>query len=344
MILNFLNTRIAGRIRFGYDVGRGYIKGVEELDSAIEMIAGDNAKTKSKLRRMSDKSKSQIMRDLGILQRSYPGRIRAGAPVPTRSMSSKELMENIDFFTTGMSGPRATPCTVLVLSGVGVACRTDIPETIQMARDRGIDHVVLHVGGENLSNINVQQFDGLVDTLVVPVQPESVALADVVRVIRDAHAAKLSVSANTVLTANALAGLTRSARTIGRASPDSVTYTYPFPINGNESTSAPAPPRVMSALRPALQVLERAGIHARIKGLPACHLGADGHRLGKTSNRYYVDADHQCAEAMMFFPDVVRFFKGEACRFCTMDGECDGFFATYLRRPGFPALHPIEKS
>ena len=73
VILNFLNTRIAARIRFGYDVGRGYIKGVEELDSAIEMIAGDNAKTKSKLRRMSDKSKSQSMRNLGILQRSYPG-------------------------------------------------------------------------------------------------------------------------------------------------------------------------------------------------------------------------------------------------------------------------------
>lgn len=72
-ILNAINTRIASRIRFGYDVGRGYIKGVEELDSALEMIAGDAPRTKKRLRQMSEKSKSQVVRDLGLLQRSYPG-------------------------------------------------------------------------------------------------------------------------------------------------------------------------------------------------------------------------------------------------------------------------------
>jgi len=73
MILNSLNQRIAARIRFGYDVGRGYINGIEELDSALDMIAGDSARTKHKLRKMSEKSKSQVVRDLGLLQRSYPG-------------------------------------------------------------------------------------------------------------------------------------------------------------------------------------------------------------------------------------------------------------------------------
>jgi hypothetical protein len=278
------------------------------------------------------------------VQRSYPGRIRAGAPVPTRSMSPEELMENINFFTTGMIGPRSTPCTGLVLSGVAVARRDDTADAIRLARNQGVKHVVLHLGGEDLSTIKIDHFKGLVDTLVVPVQPESAVLPDVIRVIREAQAAQLSVAANTVLTANALPGLTRAARSIGRANPQSMTYTYPFPINGNEATNAPAPPRVMSALRPALSELDRAGIRARVKGLPACHLGNDAHRLGRTSNRYYVDADHQCAEAMMFFPDVVRFFKGDACRFCALDGECDGFFATYLRRPGFPSLEPIDRS
>ena len=278
------------------------------------------------------------------VQRSYPGRIRAGAPVPTRSMSSEELMNNIHFFTTGMKGPRSAPCTTLVLSGVGVASRQDTPTVIEAARERGIGTVVLHVGGEDLNRIDVGRFGGIVDTLVIPVQPESAALADINRVIREAHQVELSVAANTVLTANALPGLARSARAIGRAKPESITYTYPFPINGNESTNAPTPARVMSALRPALAELDRNAVQSRIKGLPACHLGDDAHRLGRTSNRYYVDADHQCADAMMFFPDVVRFFKNEACRFCTMDGDCDGFFATYLRRPGFPALEPVSKS
>ena len=73
MVLNAINTRIASRIRFGYDVGRGFINGIDELDSSLDMIAGDSQFTKKRLRRIGEKSKSQIVRDLGLLQRSYPG-------------------------------------------------------------------------------------------------------------------------------------------------------------------------------------------------------------------------------------------------------------------------------
>ena len=123
-----------------------------------------------------------------------------------------------------------------------------------------------------------------------------------------------------------------------------MTFTYPFPINGNEATTAPSPIRVVAALGPALSTLDQAHVEARIKGLPACHLGTDAQRLGKTSNRFYVDADHQMDQALVFFPDVVSFFKDDACRFCSANDACDGFFATYLRRPGFPPLSPIEAS
>ena len=107
------------------------------------------------------------------VQRSYPGRIRAGAPVPTRSMSREELLENLAFFTEGLTGPRTKPCTGLVLSGVGVATRSDIPEAIETARSKGVTWVVLHVGGEDLDSLNPERFAGLVDTLVTPVQPEN---------------------------------------------------------------------------------------------------------------------------------------------------------------------------
>ena len=63
----------------------GYINGVEELDSALDMIAGDSTRTKFKLRKMSEKSKSQVVRDLGLLQRSYPGIATA---VKTKSKTS----------------------------------------------------------------------------------------------------------------------------------------------------------------------------------------------------------------------------------------------------------------
>ncbi len=277
------------------------------------------------------------------VQRSYPGRIRAGAPVPTRSMSREELLDNLRFFTEGLEGPRTQPCSGLVLSGVGVATRPDIPEAIERARSLGIAWVVMHVGGEDLDDLAPARFVGLVDTLVTPVQPENGTLVKVCETIARARSAGLKVAANTVLTANALPSLGRAARPLAKAAPDSMTFTYPFPINGNEATSAPNPGRVMSALRPALAELDRAGVSAQIKGLPACHLGRDAHRLGRTSNRYYVDADHQTTDALVFFPDVVRFHKDDVCRFCTQNEQCDGFFSTYLRRPGFPPLRPVEE-
>jgi len=276
------------------------------------------------------------------VQRSYPGRIRAGAPVPTRGMSPEELIANIRFFTEGLTGPRTTPCTGLVLSGVGVGSRSDVPSAIELARSLGVESVVLHVGGEDLAELDVSRFKGWVDTLVVPVQPESGRLVDVSRVIDAARDSDLCVAANAVLTANALPALQRAARSMARVQPGSLTFTYPFPINGNEATSAPTPPRVMSALKSVLPILDQAGISVQIKGLPACHLGPEAHRLGKTHNRYYVDADHQKEHALLFFPDVVRFHKADVCRFCAATGTCDGFFATYLRRDGFPPLQPIE--
>jgi hypothetical protein len=223
-----------------------------------------------------------------------------------------------------------------------VASRDDTPAAIRLARDLGISQIVLHVGGEDLAKLDVSRFEGLVDTLVTPVQPESGALVDVCRLITAARSSGIAVAANTVLTANALPALGRAARPIARAAPERMTFTYPFPINGNEATTAPSPARVLQTLRPALNTLDAAGVAVQIKGLAACHLGDQAHRLGRTHNRYYVDADHQEDQALMFFPDVVRFHKAEACRFCALDGSCDGSFSTYLRRAGFPPLKPID--
>ena len=39
------------------------------------------------------------------VQRSYPGRVRAGAPVPTRSMTCEEVLANVRYFAAG--GPKA---------------------------------------------------------------------------------------------------------------------------------------------------------------------------------------------------------------------------------------------
>lgn len=275
------------------------------------------------------------------VQRSYPGRIRAGAPVPTRSMSTDELLDNVRFFTVGLRGPRTTPCDTLLLSGVGVAGRADTTEAIGLARAEGVRRVTLHVGVEDLAGLDVGRFVGLVDQLVVPVQPGGDLVAGA-QAIRAASARGLSVAANTALTANALPGLAAAARLLAGARPAALTFTYPFPINGGDASDVPPPTRAVAALREALMILDAAGLQATIKGLPACYLGADAGRLRRTANRWYVDADHQKEQALLFFPDVVSFYKDEVCRFCAKDEACDGFFAAYLRRPGFPQLEPIE--
>ncbi len=46
----------------------------------------------------------------------------------------------------------------------------------------------------------------------------------------------------------------------------------------------------------------------------------------------------------MFFPDVLAFHKADVCRFCTLDGACDGFFTRWLGLPGFPPLEPLQAS
>ena len=62
----------------------------------------------------------------------------------------------------------------------------------------------------------------------------------------------------------------------------------------------------------------------------------------KSQNRWYVDADHQKEAALLFFPGVVTFAKGDVCRFCAADGACDGALPAWAGRPGNPPLRPFE--
>lgn len=278
------------------------------------------------------------------VQRSYPGRIRAGAPLPTRSMTTDEVLASLRYFTVESRGPRTAPCVGLVLSGVGVASRDDSPLILERAREWGIERVVLHAGGEDLDSFTASRWRGRVDVLVIPMQPAEMGgeLASGARAVRECREQGIRVAVNTVLHWRAVECLPAVARSILRVRPDEVTFTYPFPITGADGANPPPIARTLVALREVFRLLEVEGVAVRVKGLPACYLGPDRGFLGRSQNRWYVDADHPKSQALMFFPDVVAFSKEEICRFCAEDGRCDGFFATYLMRPGFPALNPIE--
>ena len=284
------------------------------------------------------------------LQRTYPGRVRAGAPIPTREMGTAEVLENLRWFSD--MGTRGRPIRALVLSGVGAASRADLGEICAAARARGVERITLHAGVEDLEGLGADGgTDGTVnrgtipavDRLVLPLAAGDAgatlaAGAEALRRLRG----RVEVSVSCTLTVETLPMLEAIGRVLVRTGTTMAGFTYPFPVDGSAAAEVPPPAAARAGLDRVLPGLVAAGIGVDVKGLPHCYLGPWARYARRTGNRWYVDADHQRGEALLFFPDVVAFFKGEDCRFCAADGACDGFFATYLRRPGFSKLQPIE--
>lgn len=272
------------------------------------------------------------------VERHFPGRIRAGAPEPSRSLGSDELLANLRHFTEGLRGPRTAPCTGLVLSGAGVVARPDLQPALQQARAWGIERVVLHLDASDLASLEGTRLAGL-DHLVVPLQPGPGLDARVAR-LRAELPPGLRLHTHTPLTAAALQDIDALPGVLATLHPDGAAFTFPFPLG--EGPPPPPPDVVMRRLGPILDALADQGQHAWVNGLPACFVGPYGANLRRATNRWYVDADHQQADALLFFPDVLAFHKADICRFCAADPTCDGFFARWLSQPGWPALRPLE--
>lgn len=119
--------------------------------------------------------------------------------------------------------------------------------------------------------------------------------------------------------------------------PPQVVLAWPLPGAGVRV------PSVDDALRrgtTASQELSDAGIAARLTGLPAC-LDRRPVPLHRTRNRFYVDADHQLDDALLFFPDIVEFAKPDTCRSCTETAWCDGIARHWLDRGVVGIPQPI---
>ena len=277
------------------------------------------------------------------LTRHYPDRLQAGAPQPDRCLSPEELRQNLHHFTQGLRGPRTRPCTGLVLSGLGLGERADLPAALDLARELGMDHIVVHASADDLlpspghvAPASDTRWHPRIDVLVLPCPPASRAEA-LRAALRQRAAPRLvctvRLSPATVDELDALLPALIDGR------PDELVWTLPFP-----SGTPPAPPdltQVRAALSRAEPACAAAGIPTSIKGLPAC-LGPELQiTRRRTGNRWYVDADHQGDKALLFLPEVVRFHKSDGCRFCREDADCDGYFAEYLDAAEV-ALRPLE--
>lgn len=261
--------------------------------------------------------------------REYPGRVAAGAPEATGELSAAEVLANVEHFTVG-AGPRGRPVDRLVLAGVGLGARPGLAEAVDAARSLGIAGLTVHLGRGERAGFAGSALADRADAVAVAVR-DAVDVADVAALVGSGP----HVVAVALLDAPGLASLPDTARALSRTGVDRVVLTWPL-------TGAPPPSAAAAAAAAlaALEILDTAGVAAGVKGLPACRLGG-AERLWRSANRWYVDAAHQRGAALLFFPDVVRFGKGESCRFCAADARCDGAPRAWLDAGLVGALTPL---
>ncbi len=268
----------------------------------------------------------------------HPDRLPAGAPTATRRLTPDELRANVHWFTEGLRGPRTRPCTTLVLSGHTVATRPDVPSLLDYGRELGIRRVVLHAGNAELAALDLSWMRGRVDTLVLPLHSPGEVLS-LVSLARRAIDATLAVTFAIDLNRSVLPHLPSLVRQLDELRPAQIVVTWPFPTHEAPAERAPSPHTWAHPLAEALRQPRQNPLIVR--GLPACHLVGIPAPIRRTTNRWYVDAEHQMENALLFLPSVVTFTKPDVCRFCVRDSDCDGFFQAYLDN-GHPPLSPLS--
>lgn len=259
---------------------------------------------------------------------AFSGRVEAGAPLPSRSLRPDEIEANLRHFTEGRRGPRSRPARTLVLGG-GLP-PAELSAVVELARQLAVQRVALHLGPEELR-------EGL-----------PAAEARVVRVTTPAEAQALAgwdADAVVLLHATSLPLLPALTAALEVARPRRVVFTWPL-----AGVSVPTAQDAAQAVRPCLERLDAAGIPAGVKGIPLCTLAPSPvalppweARVWRSANRWYVDADHQGDQALVFFPDVVRFAKVDSCRFCAVGDRCDGVVETWLRGGLAGPLVPLPR-
>lgn len=250
------------------------------------------------------------------------GALRAGVPRPSRALTDDEIVEQIRWFTSGRRGPRTVPCTELVLSGARGA-RHGLGRVVRQARELGIDRVVLHGDGP----------------------PDLLATVDAVAVRCEGPADVPRSPPHKVWTAHlplvrqALPDLPTTIERLIALDPQRVVLSWPFPGPGVEVIPVQ---EALSVARSARDGAPR-GAPVVIRGLPAClEPSASTPTSTRTRNRFYVDADHQGADALLFVPDVVQFLKPDSCRACACSPRCDGVPRAWLEAGVMGVLEPVR--
>ena len=265
------------------------------------------------------------------VNQGHASRIGVGAPVPRRDLTTQELRANIHHFVVARNGPRTAPCTGLVLSGSKLLARGDLDDAVCYARSNGVERVVIH---GDWTEVDALCTTGLADEVVVSV----LDARDL-----DTRVAPTTLGSGTTvviaLNHQVLGELRAVLSDVVALKPARIVLTWPF-----SGVSPPTVDAVVQAVHGLEERLATQPIQWGLKNLPPCQLqGGDlsPERIWRSGNRWYVDADHQTDKALLFFPEVVRFHKGDSCRYCTWDRNCDGVTERWFREGLTKPLQPL---
>ncbi|XP_058858761.1 sodium/hydrogen exchanger 10-like [Acipenser ruthenus] len=99
-LIELLNKQINKQLSFGYDIGKGYVVGEEDISKIVDHIS-DEKSIAQKLRNILEKNRQEAVRELGLLQRDHPG---IAISVKTRQAIRTVLNSERDTIHALMSG------------------------------------------------------------------------------------------------------------------------------------------------------------------------------------------------------------------------------------------------
>ena len=245
-----------------------------------------------------------------------PKEFKAGAPMPLRSLSVQEFRSNLQYFRFELDTPRTIPCTSLTLSGLN----GDDWQRYECMQEMSFDYITLHLNPSSINWNELERYQDSFQRISIPINQEHQLL---------------SIPAWAISKTTIIISLEKDLshwlpQTIQKANTEDwnpFVFLYPFPKNTESQPLSP---------QKAIHLLEQLTLNYLkkpiIKGLPYCLANATHTLFAKTTNRWYVDAQHQREKALLFFPDIACYYKDDQCRFCQHNEECDGFFLEYLKK------------
>jgi hypothetical protein len=220
----------------------------------------------------------------------------------------------------------------MVFSGSSLSLHGDLEVLVREARGFGVKRVVLHAESGELEQLAGR---GWADEIVVSAsRPQAVTDLLVIGAVEGLVTLVLPLSREV------FADFPQLLEQVRCLSVNRLVLTWPL---GGE-TPPPSSTELVDSLESGRDLLDDLTISWGIKNLPPCQFGQGGfgdEKLWRSSNRWYVDTDHQRDKALLFFPEVVRFHKGDSCRYCKWDLQCDGVLERWYRQGLTKALQPL---